>query len=283
LEIIEKKIIKDKRIFIFEKHNEAIIPWNIISKESRSIPSLLTFDYHTDTHLALLMDTYKRLNGAEHTLIKKEVENILSKPFEIFEILKKLKNDEHIDFAIRTNIISHAYVISYQAHENIIRSKEYKKWFKENTSIEAIVSGLNIPKPEDIKYILPENKIFELDNDIFSDLKIDTEKQERNFAIEHLNLIYKINTIKKINKSIFGENYNFRENFILDIDLDYFNTYKSINPEHTNVFYSLIRDAKVITIAKESWFVNKLKFKNEDISVDYLLKRLLEHIEKALK
>ena len=281
MERIEEKIIKGKRIFIFENHNEAIIPWDIISKESRSIPSLLTFDYHTDTHLALLRDTYKRLNGAEHILIKKEVENILSKPFKIFEILKRLKNDEHIDFAIRTNIISHAYVISYQAHMNIIRSEEYKKWFK--TSIEARFNGFNTPKPKDIKYILPENKIFELDNDTFSDLEIYDEKQKSDFAIEHLNLVYKMNTIKRINKSIFNKNYNFRENFILDIDLDYFNTYKAINPEHTNIFYSLIRDAKVITIAKESCFVNELKFDNENISVEYLLERLLEHIEKALQ
>ena len=283
MERIKEKIIKNKRIFVFENHNEAIIPWDIISKESGNIPSLLTFDYHTDTHLALLRDTHKKLNGAEYTLIKKEVENILSKPFDIFEILKKLKNDEQIDFAIRTNIISHAYIISYQAHMNIIRSEEYTEWFKEKTSIEARVNGFNIPKPEDINYRLPENKIFELDNDIFSDLEIYDEKQKSDFAIEHLNLVYKMNTIKRINKSLFTESYNFRENFILDIDLDYFNTYKAINPEHTNIFYSLIRDAKAITIAKESWFVNNLKLENENISVDYLLERLLEHIEKALQ
>ena len=269
-------------MFIFEKHNEAIIPWDSISKVLVNKPALLTFDYHTDTHLALLRSTYKRLNGAEHTIIKEEVNRILSRPFNINDMLKELRNDEQIDFAIQTNIISHAYVISHQTNTFTIRSEEEKRWFAEKYKIESRINGFNIPKPKSINYIFPENKIFELDNDNFhDDLEVYDEKKIRSLALEDRNLEYKMLKIKEINKSIFGKNYNFRENFILDIDLDYFNTLDSINPKSINIFYSLIRESKAITIARESYFVNDCKLENEKIDVNYLLKRLIEHIKIA--
>jgi hypothetical protein len=70
--------------------------------------------------------------------------------------------------------------------------------------------------------------------------------------------------------------------FILDVDLDYFHTEKSIEPNDPTVFYELIKKAYVITVATEPKFIGYEKLRGENITADSLLKRLLKHFEKAL-
>ena len=78
------------------------------------------------------------------------------------------------------------------------------------------------------------------------------------------------------------ENNQFTQDYILDIDLDYFHTLKSIQPDNCDTIYSLIRNAKIITIAKEPICVDNLKYGNEQINSELLLDALLNHIEQAL-
>jgi len=274
--------IKNKSIYIFENHNEAIIPWQQISSLLNSQPALLTLDYHTDTHLGLLNYIYNVLNiqGDYQQQVKKSNE-ISSHPFNTLEIVEKLRNDEQIDFSIKANFISHSYVISQSTNNMFtIKSLEEQIWWNEKMKPQNMFN-FNIPKPIGKNYILPENKIIELDNDIFNILEIYDERLQKDLVIDDKVLSYKISKIMNINCSIFGSNYDFLNNFILDIDLDYFNTLNAINPEEKNIFYSLIYKAKAITIAKESYFVNDLKL-DKTLSVDFLLERLLNHIEQAL-
>jgi hypothetical protein len=101
-------------------------------------------------------------------------------------------------------------------------------------------------------------------------------------ALEDINLSLRMKHIDDINNSIFGPTYNFRENFILDIDLDYFNTRQSINPNQDEIFYSLIRRSAGITIAREGWFVEDCKLENEKLDVTYLENMLIQHIKNAM-
>ncbi len=281
--IIEEIIINKKKIYIFENHNEAIIPWN--NFKSLNKPALLTFDYHTDTHLALLRYNANRLNNYnDYQLIKQETNKILSiKPINILEMVKILHNDEHIDFAIRANIISHAYVCSTMTSINTIKSEETKLWEKDNNDYIKILTNTQSPKPIEHTFKMPENKIIELDKEHFNILGIDSEKEQADLAIDDTNLKYRILKIEEISKSIFGNKYNFFDNFILDIDLDYFNTLNSIYPENIQYFYFLIQKAKFITIAKESFFVKKCSLEQNKITVEIILNRIIDHIHSALK
>lgn len=69
--------------------------------------------------------------------------------------------------------------------------------------------------------------------------------------------------------------------YILDVDLDYFQTRKSIEPEDARTFYRLIRESGIITVALEPACVESGRLEGETITSDFLLARLLEHIEKA--
>ena len=73
-----------------------------------------------------------------------------------------------------------------------------------------------------------------------------------------------------------------QEDYILDIDLDYFMSQKSINPNDTKVFYSLIKNSKAITIAREPKCIELCKLRDEKIDDEYLLDILLNHIKIAL-
>ncbi len=70
---------------------------------------------------------------------------------------------------------------------------------------------------------------------------------------------------------------DYHPNYILDIDLDFFRTAKSVNPNKKEIFYDLIRQAKIITIAMEPDYIE------EGITADYLLSKILYHIEEAMK
>ena len=70
---------------------------------------------------------------------------------------------------------------------------------------------------------------------------------------------------------------DYHSSYILDIDLDFFRTAKYINPNKKEVFYHLIRQAKIITIATEPDYIEK------GITADYLLSKILYHIEEAMK
>lgn len=281
---IRNFVVNRKNIFMVENHNEVVEFWFSESKKMDKKPALLTFDYHTDTHLAFLRYNYNRLNGAEHSILVNEANKMTRGNFTLDnmqEFVKLLRNDEHIDFAIRAGIISHAYVISYNLGTCTIKSEEMKQWEKENLDIIKIITGQQTPKPNSYNYIMPKNSIIELGKEHFNNMNIYEQKKEMDLSIDDKNLEYRISDIKVINQSIFGKDYDFTENFILDIDLDYFNTLESIKPKNFSVFYDLIRKAQVITIAKESFFIHECKL-DKNISPQYLIFNLFKHIRKAL-
>ncbi|NHZ86682.1 MAG: hypothetical protein GWP19_12520 [Planctomycetia bacterium] len=77
-----------------------------------------------------------------------------------------------------------------------------------------------------------------------------------------------------------------KDKYILDIDLDYFHTKRSIVPSNPKTFYQLIQGAEIITIAKESSWINewaKTERYDKELTVDYLLNELLNHINVATK
>lgn len=99
-------------------------------------------------------------------------------------------------------------------------------------------------------------------------------------AIETIFLQDKMDIIEEMKPDII-KNCVIDKNFILDIDLDYFHTIDSINPKNTNLFYKLIRQCSIITIAMEDDYVELVRLE-EKIDSKFLLDKLLNHISKVL-
>lgn len=53
-----------------------------------------------------------------------------------------------------------------------------------------------------------------------------------------------------------------QENYILDIDCDYFKTAKALEPDHCTIFRKLVRNASCITVSREEDWVRLLTFED---------------------
>ena len=202
---------------------------------------------------------------------------------DLMQAVQLLHNDEHIDFAIRAGILSHAYVISHDTNPQFeIHSVEYQRWFDEKIRPENLVRGLVPPQPEDRTYHMPSNKILSLGNDHFSDLDIYTEEDRQALALDDRNLAIRMAEISRINGALFLAGYDFRNNFILDIDLDYFNTQQSIQPRSPTTFFDIVRRSRIITIATEDDFVLDCRLDGETVTAECLLEQLMQLMDRAL-
>ena len=63
-----------------------------------------------------------------------------------------------------------------------------------------------------------------------------------------------------------------QENYILDIDCDYFKTEKSLKPAKNCIFRSLMRNARMVTFSREADWVRLLTFENmQTFTPEYII------------
>lgn len=255
-----EKIIKNKKIYIVEEHHHVIKYWGKFRKTLDKAPILITLDHHTDTLPCFNYKIYVDNNYQFDSKQEQKRHRLLSKvdinnENDLDNAIKNLRNDEHIDFAVKIKIISQAFIIAYQIPNN------------NNDRIYEIENNC---------YVGCNKKIH--DNSCLT--------LHYNQAIESFLLNEKLCFINNFKKGLV-ENNKITKNYILDIDLDYFHTVKSIHPGNVNTFYSLIKNASIITIATEPWYVNYWKESGHEIrefyNSEYLLNELMKHIEQALK
>lgn len=275
---ITHKDIYGKKIFIFEDHATAFYVWATNSPLNGTKPYLITLDHHTDTLLAFCRFAYNSCEGdidKARTLQQQLLKDIdLSDCNSISSAVDKLNHDEHIDAAIKAGIISHSFSLQLMDCTGTLSNEEIE-YFKID-QIERMLN--NMPRPNGpYTYSMPQNKMF-----IIPPGKAITDQDSlnnKNWVLEDFYLQKQIDIIKCVMHS---SELACSTPYILDIDLDYFHTVKSVYPDKTNLFYGLIRNASYITIAKESSCVDMLKVEGEPINSEILLDKILHHIFCAL-
>ena len=260
----QHKSIRSKDVFIVESHEQVVMPWSIIRRGLNTTPSLITLDHHTDTIMAFHDYVFHKIQRNEFdipddfdekykalspTLIKQIV---WSDDAAIKKSIGKLDHDEHIDAAIRAGIISLATSINL----NSFSSDSLENYIIEVTS-NCALGCMKVPHDDDCQ-IAHYNQV------------IESEYLESMLAAAN-NLARAIG-VTNVESSP----------YILDIDLDYFHTDKSINPEHPSTLYRLIRNAEAVTIALEPECVNDLRLEGASITAESLLGDMLENISKAM-
>lgn len=232
-------IINEKPIYICDKHHHVLKFWH--SKRSENL-YLLTFDHHTDLHRAYQGELnrlpYKTKNQDDWDLEQRKLLETLVE--NDFNDIDVLHHDEHIDAAVLLNIFEKILVYSYDSYCN--RPKRVYCIDDKEYENQKVINNYNFHDNDDV--------------------------------IESETLISNFSKFKLCNLDIDS----WIDNFILDIDLDFFKTKKSINPENVDFFKYLISKCKAITIAKEPVFVNYLK-QDEDLDSEYLLENLLNLIK----
>ncbi|MBD3557534.1 UPF0489 family protein [Planktothrix sp. FACHB-1355] len=292
-----------KNVYIFEDHATALIPWAACRRKLEGAPNLITLDFHTDVMTAFnahecswKFDNPNKPSGETAEYLCSEID--YRDPVSVERAVEKLRNDEQIDAAIKAGIIDYAFVISYDGRNrsDLIESAPRKRYEVErgemqpNGMITLRLKEVDEPIEEhvaDAASDVPEDKIFIIDWEVgFKYPKVEiTEEDTRrhsDLAIESDYLKAKLEVADRMCRSV-GQTNICTEKYILDIDLDYFRTAKAIEPADTRTFYELIRNAEAITIALEPKFVALERLTGEDITSDFLLLRLLNHIKCALK
>ncbi|MBP1222355.1 hypothetical protein [Flavobacterium sp. 1355] len=203
-------------------------------------PYLLSFDHHTDTNKAF--QHYIHHNRHPEQSFEIQQFDLLSGIIENDVIaINKLTHAEHIDAAIKTGIIKKALIYS---EDNIYGKPEiYTINGDENYNGQLIIINNNYEDPAVV---------------------ISTETLESNF--------------RKFDLCISREDWI--DNFILDIDLDFFKSTKAFVHSNLSFLKQLIDKSIAISIATEPIFIKSWQAQYDNsLSVEYLLEKIIELID----
>lgn len=244
-----------KRIYIVWSHHHALKEW---IKYQECGVHLLSFDYHTDFHKAFIgksgdpVENF-RYSSKRHNLYLNK--HIPCKDIE--NAVKDLKNDEHIDFAIRSGIISKAYVFSHDEYGNRdgvltvpaiemndeqIRIAEALSRFAPRVLSDS-ARGDDVVSHDVHADVQAEDAIISFPEHRHPLLIVHDESQRAKLVTTNEVLDKVVETFRK---------YGFdRGNYILDFDCDFIRDPRSMTHGQLQTLKGLIRDAKAITIARE--------------------------------
>lgn len=254
-----------KSVFVVDSHQEVLKWW-----EKSFGSNLFSLDYHTDTKPAFGSFSAQQCSSGWRVPDSKRemcqrmpdelVARYLNGGLTLSDCIDRLRNDEHIDFAIRTGIVDNAFVVP--------RGKGGSNGYVNK----AIFDNMH-------QEFFEAHRIVEYDFVCLDDCKraphddICIERLAC-YAIDDLFLSPAVHYIAQYYPLFF-------DNYILDIDLDYFGTMRAFNSKNISVFIQLIRGANIITIARESACVDMCKLEGARITADSALCELQAIIREA--
>ena len=103
---------------IVENHHEVLLPWAKCRQQASQAPRLITLDHHTDTS-APFRKHLRHLSGAQFSEEQKICLDGMSyqDPESLQKSLKSLAHDEHIVTALKKDVVSAAFVIAHNARD----------------------------------------------------------------------------------------------------------------------------------------------------------------------
>ncbi len=283
---IQSEDICGKTVFTFNNHHEALLPWAECASALGCVPRLITLDYHCDTRPAFLSFSTKNIardknDGGCQERAAGEVAKIdFREVATVRAAVVNLQHDEHISAAVQSGIIDIAFAVVGGPITNEYRSNE--QYAAEAQWRDRDTPGQPKPiAPQPYSYSIPKERIVELPHQMVSSGEPARSKGYADQALESDFLRRHLELIEAIIQSA-GVPGLFEAPYILDFDLDYFNTRRSVQPANHDVLHELIRRAEIITIAREPKCVSNLQKTGEKLTSDWLEAELKRHIRAAL-
>lgn len=254
----------EKDVTVVRRHHEVIDAWCRTSGHN-----VITLDYHTDSRSALLDYSYheavKRLGSDRHPdfwqmhrgITEDEIA-LYRKTKDIGRVISLLKFDEHIDFAVRAGIINRSFAL--------VKEDGYNSTVNDNVySIQREHPEYRAQKIMEYRPTCVPGCRREAHND---DCWVEVSWN----SIDDVLLGDAISKFSQYEPDVF-------EGFILDIDCDYFTSFRSLTPSSMNIFKELIKRSTLITIALEPECVELLRLEHETITSQVICDRILDIIK----
>lgn len=217
-------------VIVVEHHHEVLPHWAACRRTQPAAPRLLTLDHHTDTSRPFRRHLRRQARAGGHRL-SDAMERQLSQdlvaqldpmdPRTIEAAMETLGNDEHVVAAIGADIIRSAFVIAHNAANTA--QETYLEHKIICRGVDELRRGGRVwPQPDNV---------------------LETE-----FLAGRLQDFDDI--LQALDEPLLRD-----APFILDIDLDYFNTLRSVRPDAAGLIRALAQEAVLVTVATEPEFV----------------------------
>ena len=208
-----------KRVYVAWKHHHVLREW---FKYKNTGMQLLSLDYHTDFHKAFLRAFGSRSDSSES--YESYLDGHICGGVEV--AIKDLKNDEHIDFAIRSGMIENAFVFSCKSctHDGVMVVPSRKKQIVPPRR--GIVSYSEVGHP--------------MINSPYDDSQM----------AKMAKLVTHDEVLKDVLKTFCECGFN-QDDYILDFDCDFIRDKDAMSHGHFQILKTLIKGARAITIARE--------------------------------
>lgn len=211
---------------IVDRHHKVLRAWANYRRTLSAPPRLLTLDHHTDTSEPFRnrIDQILEKNDPAREHLKSQWIAAIDYNYEasVDEAIEKLNNDEHILTALRAGIISSALVIAHNAMDTDMSIYQKHKIICRSVSRD--------PKSKKVS------------------------RAESDQVLESSFLTPLLESFDELLLEA-GEEPLESKPFILDIDLDYLNTFASVCPKDPSTMKRLAQRAGLITIATEPDYV----------------------------
>jgi hypothetical protein len=217
-------------MIVVEHHHEVLPHWAAFRRTQHSAPRLLTLDHHTDTSRPFRRYLRRRARSQNQRLsdaMEQELSRQLvaqldhTDPRTIDTAMAKLGNDEHVVAAIGADIIQSAFVIAHNAADT-----------NQDIYLAHKIICRGVDEYSHAGRIRPQpNNVLETD-----------------FLTKRLQDFDDI--LRVLDEPLLRD-----APFILDIDLDYFNTLRAVRPDTPELIRTLAKEAALLTVATEPTYV----------------------------
>lgn len=278
-----------KDVYVVDDHHKALAAWALTRRHLVDAPNLISIDHHSDTRPAYHRMAH-RISQRGCVTYDQAITALQGRldwrsDASVAKAISRLAHDEHIVASTQAGIINCSFSIQFQDFGGTQSIEEVDFWESRRGKMPWEAQHLTRPIPP-LTYAIPVDGVFDISHECFvgcatSPHDDDCHMRHVSEVLESRYLEDQLERARPFAAAIGMASIDERP-YILDIDLDVFNTMTALRPEDPSVFYRLIQNAICITVATEGECCEDEWLDETAIDLSENLATLFGHFKSAL-